>query len=79
MRLALDDESMTALVDTLVDRVCERLSVHNIIDMDPYLGVDNVAFYVDCPKSRIYALTSSGQLVPDVYDGQSPKWRKSNH
>ncbi|MGA8744692.1 MAG: hypothetical protein WB507_02360 [Solirubrobacterales bacterium] len=68
-----------ALVDLIAERAAELLAdrVANWQQEDGWLrGADRIAAYIDCPRSRVYALTSAGRL-PVERDGSALIARRS--
>lgn len=56
------------LLDTIVERVLERLADRRVSEPAGYLDVAGAAEFLACPKSRIYALVSAGR-IPHAKDG----------
>jgi excisionase family DNA binding protein len=57
--LALSPEALEAIVEAVTERVAERLEA---AEDDPWMGVEQVARYLDCPTSRVYALVSARRI-----------------
>jgi len=68
--LDLGDE----LIDRIAERVAERLverQGESANEADGWLrGAGRIAEYIDCPRSRVYALTSADR-IPVHHDGGS--------
>lgn len=60
------------LIDRIAQRVAERLAEHqgeNTNEADGWLrGAGKIAEYIDCPRSRVYALNSAHR-IPVHHDG----------
>jgi excisionase family DNA binding protein len=68
----LDDGALDALAERLAPRLAGGRSVE-----DGWLrGAEKIACYIDCPVSRVYALTSAGR-IPVHRDGSALIARKS--
>lgn len=63
LALSVPDELVEAVAERAAEIVLRRLP-----SSDGYLDVDGAAEFLACPKSRIYALTSSNRL-PHYKDG----------
>lgn len=70
---ALDDDALDALAAKLAPRLATPAAV-----VDGWLrGADKIATYVDCPRSRVYALASAGR-IPVERDGSALIARRSD-
>lgn len=65
------------LVDAITAQVAELVAVPDSEPEDGWLrGADRIAGYLDCPRSRVYALTSA-RRIPVHHDGSSLVARRS--
>jgi hypothetical protein len=73
LALALPDD----LVEVIAERAAELLADRAGADDDGWLrGADRIAAYIDCPRSRVYALTSA-RRIPVHHDGSALIARRS--
>lgn len=73
LALALPDE----LVEVIAQRAAEILTSRPGASEDGWLrGADRIAAYIDCPRSRVYALTSA-RRIPVHHDGSALIARRS--
>jgi hypothetical protein len=68
---ALDDDALDALAERLAPRITGKP-----IEDGWLRGAEKIAFYIDCPASRVYALASAGR-IPVHRDGSALIARKS--
>ena len=69
---ALPTEAIEAIAERAAEIVNARLEPE-----DGWLrGADHIAAYLDCPRSRVYALASAGR-IPVHHDGSALIARKS--
>jgi excisionase family DNA binding protein len=74
--LALTIELSPEQIDAVAERVAARLQPAP--GADGWLrGAGRIAAYIDCPRSRIYALTSAGR-IPVGRDGSNLIARRSD-
>ena len=69
------------MIDRLAERVLERLAERQVSSngADPWLrGAGEIAGYIGCPRSRVYALTSSGRMACVQRDGSALIARRSD-
>lgn len=66
---SLDDRALDELAERLAPRIASRLSAADASD-EWLRGADEIAGYLGCPKSRVYALSSS-KRIPIERDGSS--------
>ena len=65
------------LVEAVAEQVAELLSAAEFGGQDRWLrGADRIAAYLDCPRSRVYALTSA-RRIPVQHDGSALVARRS--
>lgn len=57
------------------EQLIRELSVDHRLELDRWLNTDDAAAYCSMPVSRLNALVSQGELVPDGKDGQRNKYR----
>jgi excisionase family DNA binding protein len=70
--LALTDDQLDVIVDALADRLAAAEPAG-----DGWLrGAGRIAAYIDCPRSRVYALVSAGR-IPVERDGSNLIARRS--
>ena len=73
LRLALPDD----VVEAIAERAAELLAERSISSEDGWLrGADRIAAYIDCPRSRVYALASA-RRIPIHHDGSALIARRS--
>ena len=73
LRLALPDE----VVEAIAERALELLAERSTPSEDGWLrGADHIAAYIDCPRSRVYALASA-RRIPIHHDGSALIARRS--
>jgi excisionase family DNA binding protein len=72
VNLALPDE----FVDAIAERVAELLANHESSQPEAWIGVEEAADYLACPRSRIYALVSK-RAIPHRKDGSRLLFRRS--
>jgi excisionase family DNA binding protein len=66
-----------AQVGQIAKRAAELFTEESADESDGWLrGADRIAAYIDCPRSRVYALTSAGR-IPVERDGASLIARRS--
>jgi excisionase family DNA binding protein len=74
LRIVLPDEQLERLAERAAELLAERQTP---AARDGWLrGADRIAQYIDCPRSRVYALTSAGR-IPVERDGSNLIARKS--
>jgi hypothetical protein len=70
-------ELTDAQVEQIAEHAAELLAERPAAESDGWLrGAERIAAYIDCPRSRIYALTSAGR-IPVERDGASLIARRS--
>lgn len=73
LAVALPDD----LVEAIAERAAEILAHQQPAAEDGWLrGADRIAAYIDCPRSRVYALTSA-RRIPVHHDGSALIARRS--
>lgn len=73
LAVALPDD----LVEAIAERAAEILADRAAAPEDGWLrGADQIAAYIDCPRSRVYALTSA-RRIPVHHDGSALIARRS--
>lgn len=73
LRLALPEEVVEAIAERAVELLAERSTPAE----DGWLrGADRIAAYIDCPRSRVYALASA-RRIPIHHDGSALIARRS--
>jgi hypothetical protein len=71
--LALPDD----LVEAVAERAAQLLAERPTEAEDGWIrGADRIAAYIDCPRSRVYALTSA-RRIPVHHDGSALIARRS--
>jgi excisionase family DNA binding protein len=72
------DEIDDALIERIARRAAELVRQWNgSADADPWLrGADRIAAYIDCSRSRVYALVSA-RRIPIHHDGSALIARRS--
>ena len=73
LSLALPPELVELVAERAAEIVAERLAPLT----EPWVGVDQAAEHLACPKSRIYALVSA-QRIPHEKDGSRLLFRRSD-
>jgi len=73
LSLALPPELVEVVAQRTAEIVAERLGQQP----EPWIGVDQAAEHLACPKSRIYALVSAGR-IPHEKDGSRLLFRRSD-
>lgn len=64
-------------VERIAEHAAELLTERQSADGDGWLrGAERIAAYLDCPRSRIYALASAGR-IPVEHDGAGLIARRS--
>lgn len=72
----LSEADLDRLAELLAPRIASRLEQCD--NGDAWLrGAERIADYVDCPRSRVYALASAGR-IPVERDGSALIARKSD-
>ena len=65
------------VVEAIAERAAEILAGRAGPSADGWLrGADRIAAYIDCPRSRVYALTSA-RRIPVHHDGSALIARRS--
>jgi excisionase family DNA binding protein len=64
-------------LDAIAELVAARLDGGTRTDSGWLRGAERIAAYIDCPRSRVYALTSAGR-IPIERDGSNLVARKSD-
>lgn len=73
LTLALPDD----VVDAIAERAAAIITDRQVESEDRWLrGADQIAAYIDCPRSRVYALTSA-RRIPVHHDGSALIARRS--
>lgn len=73
LALSLPDDVVQAIAERAAEILAERPTTRN----DGWLrGADRIAAYIDCPRSRVYALASA-QRIPVHHDGAALIARRS--
>lgn len=73
LALALPDD----LVEAIAERAAEIVAGRRAQPADGWLrGADRIAAYIDCPRSRVYALASA-RRIPVHHDGSALVARRS--
>jgi hypothetical protein len=73
LALALPDDVVEAIAARAAEIVADRPGASE----DGWLrGADRIAAYIDCPRSRVYALTSA-RRIPVHHDGSALIARRS--
>jgi hypothetical protein len=73
LALALPDD----IVEAIAARAAEIVADRPAVGEDGWLrGADRIAAYIDCPRSRVYALTSA-RRIPVHHDGSALIARRS--
>ncbi len=73
LSLALPPELVEVVAERAAEIVAERLAPLT----EPWVGVDQAAEHLACPKSRIYALVSA-RRIPHEKDGSRLLFRRSD-
>jgi hypothetical protein len=59
------------LIELIAARAAEMVAERQVEAEDPWLrGADRIAAYLDCPRSRVYALVSA-RRIPVHHDGSA--------
>lgn len=66
----------SALVEAVAARALELLERRAATDAEPWIGVNDAAKHLACPRSRIYALVSA-RRIPHMRDGSRLLFRRS--
>ncbi len=70
LELQLSDELLEAVARRVAELLAERQAAPN--GADGWLrGADAIGGYIGCPRSRVYALTSSGRMACVQRDGSA--------
>jgi hypothetical protein len=73
LTLALTDD----LVEAIAERAAEIVTDRGAASDDGWLrSADRIAAYIDCPRSRVYALASA-RRIPVYHDGSALIARRS--
>jgi len=64
------------LVDAVAERVADLLADRRVPEPEPWIGVEQAAEHLACPRSRIYALASAGR-IPHRKDGSRLLFQRS--
>ncbi len=64
-------------LDALAELLKPRLDIYEAYDDGWLRGAEKIADYLDCPESRVYALSSAGR-IPVEHDGAGLIARKSD-
>ena len=64
------------LVEAVAERVAELLVERHAPEPEPWIGVEQAADHLACPKSRLYALVSAGR-IPHRKDGSRLLFRRT--
>lgn len=64
------------LIDLIAERAAELLAGREGSDDSWLRGADRIAAYIDCPRSRVYALVSA-RRIPVHHDGSALIARRS--
>src|ERR671922_1280060 len=64
------------LIDLVAERAADLLTGRESGDDGWLRGADRIAAYIDCPRSRVYALTSA-RRIPVHHDGSALIARRS--
>lgn len=67
---ALSLQFPSELIDVIAERAAELLTGREKQEEGWLRGAEQIADYLDCPRSRVYALTSAGR-IPVHRDGSS--------
>jgi excisionase family DNA binding protein len=78
MRVALEIKVPNQLVETVVERMATVLAERLEPDPEAWVGVEQAAAHLACPKSRIYDLVSA-RRIPQERDGSRLLFRRSDH
>jgi len=65
-----------ALVEAVAQRVADLLAERSAPEPEPWIGVEQAAEHLACPRSRVYALSSAGR-IPHRKDGSRLLFRRS--
>lgn len=65
-----------ASLEVLADLVADRLEERGVSEPEPWLGVDEAAGYLSCPKSRIYDWVAQSR-VEFRKDGRRTLFRRA--
>jgi excisionase family DNA binding protein len=65
------------LIEALAQRTAEIVTERLGQQPEPWIGVDQAAEHLACPKSRIYALVSA-RRIPHEKDGSRLLFRRSD-
>lgn len=76
LSLALPPELVEVVAERAAEIVAEIVAERLAPLTEPWVGVDQAAEHLACPKSRIYALVSAGR-IPHEKDGSRLLFRRS--
>lgn len=77
MNLDVVIELSDAQVEQIAEHTAELLTERPAVERDGWLrGAERIAAYIDCPRSRVYALASA-RRIPVERDGASLIARRS--
>ena len=64
------------LVEAIAERAAEMLAERRGPELEAWIGVEEAAEHLACPKSRVYGLSSAGR-IPHRKDGSRLLFRRS--
>jgi excisionase family DNA binding protein len=64
------------LVEAIAERAAEMLADRRAPELEAWIGVEEAAEHLACPKSRVYGLSSAGR-IPHRKDGSRLLFRRS--
>jgi excisionase family DNA binding protein len=77
MRVALEIKVPSQVIETVVEGVATLLAERLEPNPEAWVGVDQAAAHLACPKSRIYDLVSA-RRIPHERDGSRLLFRRSD-
>jgi excisionase family DNA binding protein len=67
----------TEVIETLAEAVANRIAERSLSEPERWIGVEEAASHLACPKSRIYDLVSA-RRIPHERDGSRLLFRRSD-
>jgi excisionase family DNA binding protein len=77
LRATIEVKVPTKVIETLAETVANRIAQRSPSEPDRWIGVEEAASHLACPKSRIYDLVS-GRRIPHRRDDSRLLFRRSN-
>jgi excisionase family DNA binding protein len=77
LRAAVTIDLSRELIDAIAERVATLLAKRIELEPEPWIGVEQAAVHLACPKSRIYDLVSA-RRIPHERDGSRLLFRRAD-